>query len=338
MKKLFLFLLCCTTFSFLSCSDDDDPTPDMDDKTTAKEFFEEKRNSAKQEFEVNVSELPKTFTFKEGVKITIPEGALVKDGQPITGKFTLEVYEMLKPSSIVFSSTNTNLIDGSYLETDGFIYVNVKQNGNYIDAQLAKNITISIPTDKENGTMTQLWTGTENAGEGEDQFAWQNLNDNDIIWQENNGGIGENQDGNMVWAQNNSFEFSFGKLGWCNCDLPWGSGKELTTVTVELTGNVGKFASYFALDGDTFVLFCGKGYPVLAQLYTKVNETTVKSYDNSMPIGVQGKMIAFSIQEGKFSFASKDITIEKDMKLTLDLKEVSKAELTKQIEALDSYE
>ncbi|MDU1905247.1 MAG: hypothetical protein E6772_10725 [Dysgonomonas sp.] len=336
MKKSFLFLLCCAALNFTSCSDDDDPIPN-DDKTTAKEFLEEKKNSTKQEFEVKASELPKTFTFKEGVKITIPEGALLKDRQPITGNFTLEVREMLKPSSIVFSSTNTNLTDGSYLETDGFIYVNVKQNGNYIDAQLAKNITISIPTDKEDGTTTQLWTGTEEAGENENQFAWQALNDNDIIWQEDNGGIGENQDGNMVWAKNNSFEFSFGKLGWCNCDLPWGQGKEFTTVTVELTGNVGKFASYFALDGDTFVLFCGKGYPVLAQLYTKVNETTVKSYDNSMPIGVQGKMIAFSIQNGKFSFASQDITIEKDMKLTLNLKEVTKAELTKQIEALDGY-
>lgn len=333
MKKLLFSVLCISTLLFTACGDDDYDTPTIDDNTTAKDFFEDNKESVKQEFEVNTSDLPKTFTFKENVKITIPEGALLKDGKPITGKFTLEVYEMLKPSSIVLSGTNTNYINNGYLETDGFIYVNVKQNGKYIDSQLGKNLTISIPTNKEDGSMTQLWTGTEEAGKDGNQFAWQDPAENDILPEAEK----PNGERNMVWAQNGVFEYSFGKLGWCNCDMPWGVGKELTTVTVELTGKVGELASYMGSSGDTFVFFCGKGYPVLAQLYTPVNSTTVKSYDNSLPIGVQGKMIAFSIKKGLFSYASEDITIVKDMKVTLDLKELKKADFASKIKSLDGY-
>jgi len=348
MKKLFLSLVCCTALIFASCSDDDDKTPEVKEKTTAKEFIEKNRESAKQEIEVNASELPKTFTFKEKVKITIPADALLKDGTPITGKFTLEVYEMLRPASIVLSGTNTNLMPAyrRYLETDGFIYVNVKQNGNYIDAKLGKNLTIAIPTDKEDGAETMLWTGVENAGPEENQFSWQVLNDDDIIRDDNDGEF-PNQDFNTVFANNGHFEFSFGKLGWCNCDFPWGDGKELTTVTVELTGKVGKLASYLGGSGDTFVFFAGKGYPVVVQLYTdeygglatmaESTKTIVKSYNNSMPVGVQGKMFAFSIQEGIFAYASQDITISKDMEMTLDLKEVSSSDLTNKLKDLDGY-
>lgn len=337
MKKLFLSMLCCSTLLFVSCEHESEKPYVQTESITAKEYFEKKRESAKQEFEVNTSELPKTFQFKEKVKITIPENALLKDGKPITGKFTLEVYEMLKPSSIVFSGTNTNYDWGRYLETDGFVYVNVKQNGSYIDDRLGENITISIPTEKNDSTLTELWRGSEQAGENENQFAWQAIDSEDLVWQGETVGTGEFQQFNRVWSNNKSFNFIFGKLGWCNCDVIWGEDDELTTVTVALTGKVGTLASFMAADGDTYVFFCSKTIPVLAQLYTKVNNTTVKSYDDSMPVGASGKMFAFSIRKGAISFASQDITITKDMQLTLDLKEISQESLDKNIKELDTY-
>ena len=335
MRKLllpFLFL----GLLFISC-DDDDSGSKSKDTTTAKEYFKQREEKAAQEIKLNTKDLPKTVTLKEGVKITIKEGTFTKNGTPITGDFTLEVKEMLKPSSIIFSGTNTNYngyAGNQYLETDGFIYVNAKQNGQYVDEYLARNLVISIPTDKEDGIQTQLWTGTENAGEEEDQFGWVDMMENDINWNDDDN---QSQKFNTTWARQGVFQFSFGKLGWCNCDVIWGQGKEKTTLTVELTGKVGELASYMGYSGDTFVFFCGKGAPIVAQLYTKVNDTTVKSYDNTMPVGAKGKLIAFSIQKGMFSFASQDIIIEKDMKVTLDLKEVGKAKLEKEIESLDGY-
>lgn len=337
MKKLLLPFLCIGLL-FASCSDDDD-SPKNGGINDAKEYIDQNREKAKEEVVINTSDLPKTITLDEGVKITIKEGTFTKDGQPVEGEITLEIYEMLKPSSIIFAGTNTNYagyIYPGYLETDGFIYINAKQDGEYLDEYLSKNLTISIPTDKEDGTQTELWIGTENAGNDDDpQFAWVDMNEKALNW--NDMGEDGNQQYSQVWARDGVFQFSFGKLGWCNCDVIWGQGKEKTTVTVALTGNVGELASYLGYSGDTFVFFCGKGAPIVAQLYTKVDETTVKSYDNSMPIGAEGKLIAFSITEGKFSFASKNIVIEKDMTVTLNLKEVSKADLDKEIKAIDGY-
>lgn len=335
MKKLLLPILCIGLL-FASC-DDDDNNLKNDGTTTAKEFIEQKRESAKQEITLNTANLPKTLTLKNGVEITIKDGTFTKGGTPITGEFTLEVYEMLTPSSIIFSGTNTNYngyLGNQYLETDGFIYVNAKQNGQYVDENLSKNMIISIPTDKKDGTGTDLWVGTENAGDDEDQFGWVDMGEMDINW---NDSTSVSQQYSHVWSRDGVFEFSFGKLGWCNCDVIWGQGKEKTTLTVELTGEVGELASYMGFSGDTFVFFCGKGAPIVAQLYTPVNTTTVKSYDNTMPVDAEGKLIAFSIRKGMFSFATKNITIEKDMKVTMELKEVSKTSLENEIKSIDSY-
>lgn len=328
MKKLFYFLFAIGLL-FTACSDDDDKK----DTTSAKDFIKQNKDQAKFEKNYNASQFPITLDLGSGVTITIPEGAITKDGQPITGDFKVEAYKMLTPSSIILSGTNTNLYDqNQYLETDGFIYVNVTQNGVAVDQKLAKNMTISIPTEKADGTLTQLWVGGENE---EEQFGWVNMGENDFNW--NDSTNNNAQKFNSVFAVNGSFTFSFGKLGWCNCDVLWGQGAVQTTVTVELTGNVGELASYMGYSGDTFVFFCGKGFPVIAQLYTRVNDTTVKSYDNSMPVGATGKMIAFSIKEGSFSYASQDVTIIENMTLTLDLKAISKNDLLSNIKALDSY-
>lgn len=325
MKKLFyLFLVFGILFS--SCSSDDDTK----DTTSAKDFIKKNKDEVKYTGNYNTSELPITIDLGDGVTIKIPANAITKDGTPITGDFQVEAYKMLTPSSIILSGTNTNLIDqNKYLETDGFYYINITQNGVPVDEKLAKNMIVSIPTQKEDGNFTQLWRG-----EGDEQFGWVNMAEDDLNFKDEwvNG-----QDFNFVVASNGAFKFSFGKLGWCNCDVLWGQSSTLTTVTVSLTGRVGTLASYMGYEGDTFVFFCGKGYPVVAQLYTKVDETTVKSYDNSMPVGAKGKMIAFSVKDGAFSYASQDVTITENMNLTLDLKEIGKDQLLTAIKALDSY-
>lgn len=333
MKKLLSFICLGLLFTFTSCSNDDGP--DHLDITSAEDFIENYRANAVQKITFNTSDLPKTFTLAGGSKLTIQDGTFTKNHAVVTGSITLEVYEMLTPSSIIFSGTNTNYWSGKkYFVTDGFLYVNATQNGVSLDEYLAKNMRIAIPTDKANGEYTNLWPGIENAGEDEDQFGWVDIKD-EIIDDENV--WGNNQEGNTVWARDGVFEFSFGKLGWFNCDVLWQSGVTFTTVTVNLTGNVGTLASYMGYSGNTFVFFCGEGFPIVAQLYTEVNATTVKSYDNSMPVGAKGKMIAFSIIDGKFSFASQEITVTENMQLTLNLVQVEKTALENSIKALDGY-
>ncbi|MDR3060392.1 MAG: hypothetical protein LBU84_19925 [Prevotella sp.] len=325
MKKI-LMLLAISLFLY-SCEDDEVPTL-PDPNYQAEEFLKENKESLKQEKTINISDLPLTIDFKEGVKITIPANAFTKGGQPVTGEVTIEVYEMLKPSSMIFSGTNTNYQYGSYFESDGFIFIDAKQNGVSVDQNLSSLITVSIPTDKEDGTFTQLWMGNEEAGEGEDQFAWNEGNPEDF---------GQNTEERGVLSKDKRFEFLIGKLGWVNCDIFWDSVNGMTTIKVKLYGNFDKLASYLGYEGDTFVFFRAKGVLVLVQIYTAEDGNTVKSYDNGMPLGVEGKLVAYSVKDGYFYYDEKEITITENMSIDLDLKDISKDDLEKKIKALDTY-
>lgn len=326
-SQLFRVLLpiLCAGFLMLSCSDEDERI-DWNPNYHAKDFLEDTKSSLKQEIKLNTSQLPYTITLKEGVKITIPANAFTKNGTPITGEFTVEAYEMLKPSSMIFSGTNTNYAGNSIFESDGFIFIDVKQNGTSVDQNLNVPLTIDVPTDKDDNTMTMLWEGNEQAGEGEDQFAWEDMQNGE-----------PNEKENVAFARNKTFQFLLGKLGWVNCDIFWSTGGGMTTITVKIYGNFGKLASYLGYEGDTFIFFRAKGVLVLAQIYTTVDNNTVKSYDNSVPLGAEGKLVAYSVKGGKFSYAEKEVTVTADMSIDMDLKDVTKAELEQKIKALDTY-
>ncbi len=326
--SILLASLC--NFLFVSC---DNEGTTNDESITAKEYFAQKSDNLKQVAIINTAQLPKTITLQGGTQITINSGTFTKGGVAVSGEIKLEMYEVLKPSTAIFLGTNTNYTTGSnYLETDGFLYINASQNGVNLDQTLTKDLVISIPTTKANGTMTQLWKGNENVQiNGQAQFGWADVNNNDFV---NNDLKFEN----TIWSQAGVFQFNFGKLGWANCDVIANVGKEVTTVSVKLTGVVGTLASFRGYEGDTFVFFCQKGAPIVAQLYTKVDNVTVKSYDNTMPVGTEGTFIAFTISAtGKISVATQKITITKNMSLTLDLTQTTKEELDALIKSIDGY-
>jgi hypothetical protein len=63
----------------------------------------------------------------------------------------------------------------------------------------------------------------------------------------------------------------------------------------------------------------------------------VKSYDNSMPIGVNGRLLVFAIKDGKFYMVKEDVTITANMAKSLTLVETTETALQAEIAALDSY-
>ncbi|MDR1866499.1 MAG: hypothetical protein LBR08_13145 [Bacteroidales bacterium] len=332
MKKFFLFILCIGVM-FSSCKKTGDgENEEVIDKTyDAKKFIGENIDAAKQTFAFKTSELPKTFTLKNGVKISIPAGTVFKKaGQAVSGDLTLEACAMLKPSDMILSGTCTNYIGWQgkrYLSSDGFAYIDVKHNERSVDQYLdyGQYINFSFPTDKGSDATTEVWQGEE----ADSSLIWEDIDER--AW---------NFDGDQKWGtvvySNKSFSFDFGKLGWVNCDVLWTKGA-MTTVIVKLTGKIGALAQYQGYgNGDTFVFFVSGDVNVVAQLYTTIDATTVKSYDNSMPVGDKGSLIAFSVKEGEFSFASQDnVTITEDLELTLDLKPIKKEELLAKIKALD---
>jgi hypothetical protein len=294
---------------------------------TAKEFTA-KFGAQKQIKEINASALPQTVTFLDGSKVTFPVGSLTKGGVPVTGNVTVEAYEVLKRSAVIFSGANTNHSSGAPLASDGFIFIDVKSNGLSVDQNLAVPIKVAIPAKRDGAT--QLWIGVDQQDKpliaaAANQMAW--------AAPRNANGVGMKE----VNAVQSTFTFDFGSLGWINCDVFYSYSNPKTTVRVELINNPGSLASFHAYTGETFVYFCAKGSNVVAQLYTPDGPNKVKSYDNSMPVGAEGRMFSFSIKDGRYYYAAQDITISANQNLTLTLAESTEAAVQAAISSLDNY-
>jgi hypothetical protein len=323
ISTLFIAIVCLT----IACKKDKG-TNDEGMVQSAKDFTA-KFGAQQQTLQINASALPQTVTLAGGTKINFPAGSLTKGGVAVTGTVTVEAYEVLKRSTVLFTGANTNHASGAPLASDGFIFIDVKANGSSVDQNLAVPVKISIPAKREG--VTQLWIGVDQndkplVAAGNNQMAWQ-------APRKQANGVGQKE----VNATNSTFTFDFGTLGWINCDVFYSYANPKTTITVEVNNNPGTFANFHAFSGETYVFFCAKGSNVAAQLYTPGGTNKVKSYDNMMPIGVQGRMLSFSIKDGRFYYASQEVTISAGQNVVLTLAETTESAVQAAINSLDSY-
>lgn len=316
MKKFNLTsALLIAVLAFSSCKKD--KTPTLEKVTNIQEFVQ--NFAPKVQTQKINSSVDSKVILKGGTILSFEANSFTINGEPITGEVTVEAYEMLNRSSVIFSGTNTNHISGRPLISQGFIFVDVKSNGQSVDRGLSKMYNISIPA-KDN-TFTMIWEGiVEN-----DQLAWIDIEDP----------IG-GREGIKADVLNN-FVFDFGNLGWVNCDIFYKDNAPKTTVSVSITNNPGEFATYWGYTGDTYVYFCAKGDNVVAQLYNTNGPNTVKSYYNSMPIGSEGKIISYSIKDGKFYYAEKEVTITANLSESLTLTETTQNAIQNAINTLNNY-
>lgn len=322
ISTLFIAIACLT----IACKKD--KGTDESAVQSAKDFTA-KFGAQQQNLQINASALPQTVTLAGGTKINFPAGSLTKGGVAVTGMVTVEAIEVLKRSTVLFTGANTNHVSGAPLASDGFIFLDVKANGSSVDQNLAVPVKIAIPAKREGST--QLWIGVDQndkplVAAGNNQMAWQ-------APRPQANGAGQKE----VNAANSAFTFDFGALGWINCDVFYSYANPKTTITVEVNNNPGAMANFHAYSGETYVFFCPKGSNVAAQLYTPAGANRVKSYDNTMPVGVQGRMLSFSIKDGRFYYAAQEITISAGQNIALSLSETTEAAVQNAINSLDSY-
>lgn len=347
MKKLFVLPLLCAAL-LASCSKDDGPqNPPVKDTTTAQEYFEQSREEITESDKFANSD-GKEFKSKSG-KTTInfrPESFQL-NGEAYAGNVNIEFVEV-RPENLsraIFSGSNTNYAGGQYLQTFGYLYVNATtDDGQQLD--LVKNMRIDVATEETDGEWRDLWTfqepdGPNNPAGGQNQFGWNDFDmKEDLIWADEEGIDWENQrELNMVQGRAGSFTFSFGKLGWVNVDVIWNPKGENTTITVTIGGMLGEWASYMGWSGNTYVFFIAEGYPVIVQIYTQVpgQSNAVQSYADQMPVGVKGKMLAFSVVDGTYSMAIQEVTTEANQEINLQLEEVTRETLDATIKSIDGY-
>ncbi|GAB3927488.1 hypothetical protein [Mucilaginibacter myungsuensis] len=333
MKKLNLTSVAVAALialSVVACRKDrgNQPSVIINPDATPQEFVA--NNGPKvQAKQINASSLPQTVTLAGGTKITFPAGSLNISGAPATGTATVNVIEVLKRSDVIKFGSNTNHISGAPLQSDGFIYVDVKVNGVSVDRNLAAPMRIEIPAKRAG--FTNIWEGVNQGGAplqpGADaQMAW-------AAPRQANGQGG----GKEVPPVGGFYSFDFGTTGWVNTDIFYSYNNPKTTVRVDLINNPGGLSSFHSYSGETYVFFCAKGANVVSQLYTVDGPNRVKSYDNVMPVGVEGKLLSFSIKDGKYYLAVQETTITANQVASLTLAQVTQADVQAAISSLDNY-
>ncbi|QKJ30739.1 hypothetical protein HQ865_13580 [Mucilaginibacter mali] len=332
MKKFNLTQLAVAAILALSvaaCRKDRNGSVIINPDANAQEFVAS--NAPKMQSKtINASSLPQSVTFAGGTRINFPAGSLTIGGAPVTGNVTVSVIEVLKRSDVLFNGSNTNHISGAPLASNGFIYVDIKANGVSVDHNLAVPMKVAIPA-KMSGA-TQLWEGVDQTGAALQPGAAAQM-----AWAAPRAGANGQNGVKEVGPTNNEFVFDFGTTGWINTDVFYSYSNPKTTVFVDLINNPGTLSSFHSYSGETYVYFCAKGSNVCAQLYTTTGPNGVKSYDNVMPVGVQGKMLSFSIKDGKYYYAEQETTIVADQHLSLTLAETTEAAVQAAISGLDNY-
>ena len=85
---------------------------------------------------------------KDGIVFSIPANAFVdKDGNPASGKVTLEVKDALNPADIIQGGLSTTS-NGEPLETGGMFYLNARSKEKSLKVDDSKPILADVPTDK----------------------------------------------------------------------------------------------------------------------------------------------------------------------------------------------
>lgn len=350
MKKLFVYPLLCAAL-LASCSkDNNDPKPEEKVPATAKEYIQENRDALAEGKTIN-NKNGGEINLKSGSKVVIKPNTFTLNGEIIDGNVDVKVIEVRAGalSSSIFSGTSTNLRWGQYLQTYGYLNIDASYNGKRVDVDLAEDLNITISDKNVDGVEAQLWTALEeemgedaenptgNDREGDGQFGWRGFWEDDVNdWDWNN----EDVKWGTVRGNAGGFSFDFGKLGWVNVDVIWNPKNENMTLKVILGGMIGEWASYMGWNGNTYVFFIAEGYPVVVQIYTQVQgeSNAVESYYNQMPAGVKGKLLAFSVVDGKYYMDMKEITTSAaEPDVNMQLRETTKAVLDQTIKGIDGY-
>ncbi|OJW79402.1 MAG: hypothetical protein BGO69_19640 [Bacteroidetes bacterium 46-16] len=315
-KQLLIAALAATcVLCYTACKKDSKTTvPATNSTLNNAGDFVKKYGPKTQTFILNTGSLPQAITLTGGTKITIPAG-ITLNGQIVTGNITVSVIEVLKRSDVILGGTNTNTGSGDLLTSKGFVYIDIKSNGISVDDPLPSPMTIVMPG--TNGDNTFLWQGDTNVN-GTQQMGWNILQ------------------GRTVKATQQGFEFDFGNLGWINCDVFYAIDSPKTTMHVSLPDNPGELANYLGGSGNTFVFLCVQGSLVAAQLYTP-DGNGVKSYDNTIPVGVNAQLLAFCIKDGHYYLAEKEITTVNNDTEVLNFTETTDDAIQQAIDALNYY-
>lgn len=305
MKKLF-YLPLLFAFLFVACDNNENNEQTTTTPPTATEYKQSQAN--------NLADIVQSKTFKasdglsftsnKGVKVIINANSLYSNGVPVTGDVVFEFAELYKRGDMLAVNRPLMGTDAAGnkgpMITGGQFYINVKQDGKDITG----NYNLQVPavnTDALNLAMG-FWIG--NVDE-QDNVLWEEVARQD----EKMGGVFPNGETN----QYNVFGTHF---GWINVDILMSLPGEKTPILVSVPDG------FDNKNSSVYVAYKGKpGSLAYLDVYDADQKLFTEHYGLG-PIGFNFYVVFTSIKDGKFIYAIKEVTLQKNTVIKIESSEL----------------
>ena len=317
-----LALVVAAVLSVTACKKSDTPAPQQNNNADGQAMatFRKEHGPVFENFTVDAA-AGGVLTSSTGTTYTIPAGAFqTKAGAAVTGSVTVSVKEVNNAADMILSDKPTLTRNGKMLISYGEFFVKAVQ-GNQ-DLQLKKDSGIKVALRaKPNGQEIPMWSGDSTITTTLSGYDYLNAAVTLSIQTPVRSGILWDQLSTHGYAffngSNGTLNFTLDSLvQWRNCDQIVSNGADPKTTIL------GYFASHYNTqtqqdymgDQPTILYFKPHGQNTLIKLYDVILNAPVGyqgfySYQNSMPIGMQGTFLAMSTINGKFYADMKDVTI-----------------------------
>jgi len=323
MKKSSLQSLAfVAAISVVACKKSDTPAPQQNNNADGQVMaaFRKEHGPAFESFTVDAA-AGAVLTSSSGATYTIPAGAFqTKAGAAVTGSVTVSVKEVNSAADMILSDKPTLTRDGKMLISYGEFFIKAAQ-GNQ-DLQLKKDSGIKVAVRaKPNGAQEiPMWSGDSTITTTLSGYNYLNVAVSISVQTPVRSGILWDQLSTNGYAffngSNGTLNFTIDSLvQWRNCDAIVSNSDPKTTVLGYFTShyNTATQQDYMG-DQPTILYFKPHNQNTLIKLYDVILNAPAGyqgfySYQNSMPIGLQGTFLAMSTINGKFYADMKDVTI-----------------------------
>lgn len=348
-------LIIGAALTVVACKKSDTPAPQQNNNADGETMaaFMKNNGPAFQTFTVN-ADAGAVITSSKGTTYTIPAGAFqTKAGASVTGNVTVSIKEISTPADMIFSNKPTLTRDGRMLASYGEFFIRAAQNNQDLKLKQDSGIKVAVKA-KPNGQEIPMWSGDSTITTSISGYNYLNVAITLSVQMSVNKGI--------VWDQLNTAGYAFfngsnGTLNftidslvqWKNCDQIISNPSDPKTTVL------GYFSSHYnaqtqqSYQGDqpTILFFKPHNQNTLIRLYDVILNAPAGyegfySYQQSMPIGMQGTFLAMSTVNGKFYADMKDVTIASPTGIndyttfTFDPQEVSESTMVNMITSMNS--
>ncbi|MCU0451306.1 MAG: hypothetical protein MUC97_15950 [Bernardetiaceae bacterium] len=344
---------------FAACDADrtEEPSIDLEADVARLTAFAHRHAPAVERFNIDAA-TGGTFTSSRGVRLTFPAGAFVTaSGQPVTGNVEVSVQNVATPSEMVLSNRPTETANGEILISFGEFQVRMRQGGNELRLAANRVVDVQAPAPRNAGAPqgfreVPLWNGDTTIQQTMQGLDWQAQQVSitqsirtarGVTWNSAPGAAALNPNGqNLVFGLTQPLQ-----LNWVNCDRLYSDPRPKTTVLTYFGQNFapGTGQSYLGWQ-PSGLFFKPLGLNSVIKFYNQIltpptGREGFYSYQNSIPIGMEGSFLAYSVIDGRFYVEVRhNVTIPSPVNgfvgLTFNPQPVSESAFLAAIQSLDA--